>query len=161
MTGDEIRDIVFPRRVLGYDPAQVDTWLAYVAEVLDAGPSALKAETPALPLILRRTFSHVVRGYDQDEVDKFTARLASAAVAAGVAVLPTLPDRQQRRTGTGRRDYAAECTAEWQQVASLPGVRLRRAGHKIIGSNEEVLLTRKGHKLTVSTGQVLRAEPRT
>jgi DivIVA domain-containing protein len=43
MTGDDIRDRVFPRRIRGYDPAQVDTWLAYVADVLDAGPSALDA----------------------------------------------------------------------------------------------------------------------
>jgi len=159
MTGDEIRDRIFPLRIRGYDPAQVDAWLAYLADVLEAGPSALVAGTPALPLLPQRTFSVVVRGYHPDEVDKFVAGLAGAAVAAGVAVLPALPDGQQRRFGTGWRRYAAECSAEWQRVSDLPGVRLRRAGRKIIGSHDEVLLTRRDHELNVSTGQVLRAGP--
>src|SRR5215469_8755911 len=65
MTGHEIRSRVFPLRIRGYDPAQVDTWLAYVADVLDAGPSALDAGTPALALLPQRTFSVVARGYDR------------------------------------------------------------------------------------------------
>jgi len=53
---------------------------------------------------------------------------------------------------------------EWDQIASLPGVHLRRTrsltSSGITGSSSEVLLTHRGNTMTLADGQVLRVDKR-
>jgi hypothetical protein len=57
-----------------------------------------------------------------------------------------------------------EDNTEWDRIASLPGVHLRRTtsltSSKITGSSGEVLLTRRGTTMTLADGQVLRVDKR-
>jgi hypothetical protein len=101
-----------------------------------------------------------LRGYDPEAVDQFFDALVSEAAAAGLRVLPDVPVCPRWQSGAAGRQAARHCHAAWRGVADPPGVRLRRAQRKILGSSGEVLLTRRRRELTLANGQVLRIDRR-
>ncbi len=65
-----------PRRAMGYDPRQVDTFLAHIGAGYAAGIEAHRLATA----IRKATFPLVSRGYDTDRVDEQLEALAEQLI---------------------------------------------------------------------------------
>jgi DivIVA domain-containing protein len=173
VTGDEVRAVTFPYRFIGYSPLEVEAWLKRVADSIDSGASAECDYPPEM-------FGKVLHGYGPRVVDRFAAALSVGGMtAAMLAAQSRTPARVKERKAQptelleadgaalrygmigGRlfkQRYRAECDAEWDRFADLPGTRLYVTTAHVVDSDDTVLMTTSRGRLTeITSGRVFRA----